>query len=127
MCFLSAANKASKVAPAETANNIPLEQETAEKVPKNIEVSLDEDDFVLVMYQNDRENSAPLHYIGKCTAVKAGSYTIKFLRPYQGRKNEFSFPPLDDLDDIFPTSVVKKLETPLERRGRFIFSKNVLP
>lgn len=84
---------------------------------EHIEIKID--DFVVVKY-DERQFVARIEKIKK----NAGLINISCLRPYQGRKDVFSFPIIPDYDDIPFSQIVKTLPKPDEFRSRYHFHHN---
>lgn len=107
--------------------------ENAERNGKNVSspasTSFRENQFILVNYTYKGGGSSMSKdrlYVGRIISYSGYHFTVKFLRSYAGRRNEFVFPPVADIDDIRQEDIVEKSSEPTEKRGRFIFTKNII-
>lgn len=81
-------------------------------------------DYVLVNYDTEKHNQ---QYVGKILDVKQneGRYQVMFLRKIVGIKlTYFTYPNIDDIDDVGEEKILYKLKTPKSlRRGRLVFAE----
>jgi len=79
------------------------------------------DEYFAVKFHTEHENHCKI-YIGKVQEVDGNEIKLKFLRR---RGNFFVFPPIDDIDTVDKTALLKKMTVFLNRRDRFTFLEPV--
>jgi len=89
-----------------------------------------EGDFVIVAYNvpgisAKKKGTTVRKYLGKILDVRPTTCEVKYLRPYKGRKEVFSFPDKDDIDTVRKESIIRTLHKTVEFRGKFDFLMDV--
>lgn len=79
-------------------------------------------DFVIVEFKTQKSSR---FFVGKILQVNEGSVEIKFLRKKASKKDDyFVFPIEDDIREVDPETIIKKVSARELRRERFLISPN---
>ncbi|PSN50194.1 hypothetical protein C0J52_06635, partial [Blattella germanica] len=88
---------------------------------------LDLETFVVVNYNYDSGNrTLSRNYVGVVVDMGAKDVVVKFLRAHDGSKRMFVFPNIEDEDTIPKEQITEILSKPIEKRGIFVFDKDIL-
>ena len=88
---------------------------------------LDLETFVVVNYNYDSGNrTLSRNYVGVVVDMGAKDVVVKFLRAHDGSKRMFVFPNIEDEDTIPKEQITEILSKSIEKRGIFVFDKDIL-
>lgn len=83
---------------------------------------------VKYLYNRKTKKSMVKQFVCQVKNISKGinghSLLCSFMREYKGSRNTFIFPTVDDLWDVMPENIIKKLQIVNEKRGKYNFNSS---